>query len=50
MGFEDMKPKFHLPTWFMYIIAYASDAIGWLTGTKLKLNPFAVKMVTMHRW
>ena len=33
------------------VLAYTTcDFIGWLPGTKLKFNPFAVKMVTMHRW
>ena len=50
MGFQDLKSKFALPRWFMFVLAYTCDFIGWLTGTKLKLNPFAVKMVTMHRW
>ena len=50
MGFADMHKKFHLPTWFMFLIAHICDAIGWVTGKRLKLNPFAVKMVTMHRW
>lgn len=50
MGFTDLEQKWHLPTWFLYLIAYAANVIGALTGKKFKLNPFNVRMLTMHRW
>lgn len=61
MGFKSLHKKFHLPAWFMMTIAYITVFIGniWaaLTGTpkhvinyKLKLNPFAVKMLIIHRY
>ena len=61
MGFTSLHSKFHLPTWFMMTLAYITVFIGniWsaLTGTpkhiinyKLKLNPFAVKMLVIHRY
>ena len=32
------------------IIAHICDLIGWLMNVKLKLNPFNIKVLTMHRW
>ena len=48
-GFPSLHGKAKLPLWLMMMVAHICDAIGWLTGTKIKLNPFAVKMLTMHR-
>ena len=50
MGFTDLYQKFHLPVWLLYIVAHAADVIGWLLGKKFKLNPFNVKMLTIHRY
>jgi len=50
MGFTDLTTKMHLPVWLLYIAAYCANVIGWITGRKLKLNPFNVKMLTMHRY
>lgn len=61
MGFTSLFTKFHLPTWFMMGLAYVTVFLGnvyaSLTGTPkhvvnyhLKLNPFAVKMLVIHRY
>lgn len=50
MGFTDLYSKFHLPIWLLMSIAHACDAIGWMIGKKFKLNPFNVKMLTIHRY
>jgi nucleoside-diphosphate-sugar epimerase len=50
MGFDDLTRSRHLPVWFLTIVAYLCNVIGFVTGTKLKLNPFNVKMLTIHRY
>jgi nucleoside-diphosphate-sugar epimerase len=50
MGFPSIHNKWHLPFWFIMPIAYLCSFVGWLFGTKFKLNPFSVHMMTMHRW
>jgi nucleoside-diphosphate-sugar epimerase len=50
MGFQDLEQKMHLPTWFLYMIAYMANVVGMLIGKKFKLNPFNVRMLTMHRY
>ena len=50
MGFTDLTTKFHLPVWLLYVAAYIANVVGFLTNRKLKLNPFNVKMLTIHRY
>jgi nucleoside-diphosphate-sugar epimerase len=50
MGFTDLTRKAHLPIWLLYLAAYIANVIGFLTRRKLKLNPFNVKMLTIHRY
>jgi len=50
MGFESVFRKVKLPYHLMLAVAYACSFVGWLLGIRVKLNPFAVKMVTIHRW
>lgn len=50
MGFASVWSKYKLPTWLLYPLAYACNVVGWALGTKLKLNPFNVRVMTMHRW
>lgn len=50
MGFVDLNTKFHLPVWLLYAVAYVADVIGYLIGKKFKLNPFNVRMLTIHRY
>jgi sterol-4alpha-carboxylate 3-dehydrogenase (decarboxylating) len=61
MGFTSLWSKMHLPTWFMmaiaYLVLYVGNFYSLLTGTpshivnfKLKLNPFAVKMLVINRY
>jgi len=50
MGFTDLFQKMHLPVWFLLGLSYICNIVGWLLHTKLKLNPFNVKMLTIHRY
>jgi nucleoside-diphosphate-sugar epimerase len=50
MGMPDLHTKFSLPVWFLYVCAYVANGIGWVIGKKLKLNPFNVTMLTIHRY
>lgn len=60
MGFHSLWKKFHFPTGLMMVVAYLvvffGDIFAFLSGTpkhvinyKLKLNPFAVKMLVIDR-
>ncbi len=50
MGFDSIWQKYKLPVWLLMPLAYVCDAVGYVAGMKLKLNPFNVKLMTMHRW
>lgn len=61
MGFTSLWTKMKLPTWFMMLLAYITVFIGniysYISGVPkhvvnyhLKLNPFAVKMLVIHRY
>lgn len=50
MGFPSLWSKFKLPLFLLMTIAYACNVFGWFTGMRLKLNPFNVTVLTMHRW
>lgn len=50
MGFDSIWSKFKLPYWLLMIVAHMCDAIGYIFGLKLKLNPFNVNVLIMHRW
>jgi len=50
MGYTSLYDKFKLPTGFMMVVAYVCNVIGFLIGRKMKVNPFTVKMLTIHRW
>jgi nucleoside-diphosphate-sugar epimerase len=50
LGFADLEKKAHLPVWFLYIVAYIANVVGFIIGKKLKLNPFNVRMLTMNRY
>lgn len=39
-----------IPRWLILGVAYCCDAIAWLSGKPLKLNSFAVKMLTIDRY
>jgi nucleoside-diphosphate-sugar epimerase len=42
--------KLRLPAWFILPIAFAAQLLGSLLGRKFKLNPFAARMLMIHRW
>lgn len=50
LGFEDLEKKFHLPVALLYAVAYVCNVLGFLLNKKFKLNPFNVKMMTIHRY
>ena len=50
MGFTDLFSKFHLPIWLLMMVAYAANCLGYCLNKKFKLNPFNVKMLTIHRY
>ena len=50
MGFVDLTTKFHLPVWLLYMVAYLANGVGYIIGKKFKLNPFNVRMLTIHRY
>ena len=50
MGFTDLESKIHLPKWLLYAVAYICSFVSLLTGIKFKLNPFVVRMMTIHRY
>lgn len=50
VGFDSIEAKFHLPRWFLLILAFISEVVAFILRTKFKLNIFNVKVLTMHRW
>ena len=50
MGFVDLTTKWPLPLWLLYGVAYVANVIGAIIGKKFKLNPFNIRMLTMHRY
>eukprot|EP00618_Florenciella_parvula_P024918 CAMPEP_0119524194 /NCGR_PEP_ID=MMETSP1344-20130328/39172_1 /TAXON_ID=236787 /ORGANISM="Florenciella parvula, Strain CCMP2471" /LENGTH=402 /DNA_ID=CAMNT_0007562647 /DNA_START=113 /DNA_END=1321 /DNA_ORIENTATION=+ len=50
MGFVSIWSKSKLPRMLLMIIAHICDFVGMVLGVRIKLNPFAVKVLTMHRW
>ena len=61
LGFQSLHSKMHLPGWFMlalaHVVLYIGNLFAAITGIPqhrinyhLKLNPFAVKMLLIHRY
>jgi len=50
MGFDSLFSKMALPYYLLRVIAFVCDCIGSVTGKKLKLGWFTLKMMTIHRW
>eukprot|EP00611_Tribonema_gayanum_P031056 TRINITY_DN8833_c0_g1_i1.p1 TRINITY_DN8833_c0_g1~~TRINITY_DN8833_c0_g1_i1.p1 ORF type:complete len:366 (-),score=106.07 TRINITY_DN8833_c0_g1_i1:422-1489(-) len=50
MGFTSIWTKTKLPYLLLMVLAYICNVIGFLLRTKMRLNPFNVKMLTIHRW
>lgn len=50
MGFTDLTTKWHLPVYFLYVVAYVGSILTKLSGKHFKLTPFNVKMMTMNRY
>ena len=49
-GFASIWDKYKLPSWLMFPIAHICDWVGWALGRRMKLNPFNVRVLIMHRW
>lgn len=50
LGLPSISAKLKLPRTFMMCIAYICHCVGLMMGVKVKLTPFTVKLLTMHRW
>eukprot|EP00049_Salpingoeca_infusionum_P001616 m.49690 g.49690 ORF g.49690 m.49690 type:complete len:408 (+) comp11114_c0_seq2:246-1469(+) len=50
LGFRSLTTRWKLPTWLLFPVAYLSSFVGWVLRRPMKLNPFNVRMLTMHRW
>ncbi len=50
VGCTSVFAKFRLPKWFILPLAYLVSLLGLLFRTKFKLNPFAARMLMIHRW
>ena len=50
VGCTSVFAKFRLPKWFILPIAYLATALGMLMRRRFKLNPFAARMLMIHRW
>lgn len=50
MGWTSLYSKWSLPRWFLMPLAFLCLWFEKLTGIRMKLSPFVVRMMTMHRW
>ena len=50
VGCRSVFSKFRLPKWFILPLAYLCSLVGALLRRKFKLNPFAARMLMIHRW
>jgi len=49
-GLTPLSKKFPVPSGIIYPIGRLCDLITTITGIKLKLTSYAVRMITIHRW
>lgn len=51
LGQESLFNKFKLPGWsFMYPLGRLCELVGYITGKKLKLTTFSVRMLLINRY
>ncbi len=50
IGCTSLFMKAKLPFLLMMFVAYICNVLGWILGRKMRVTPFTVKMLTMHRW
>jgi nucleoside-diphosphate-sugar epimerase len=50
LGCRSVFTKLKLPFTLMLAVSYLCNVVGLLLGRKLKLTPFTVRMLTIHRW
>jgi len=50
MGYDSLYSKASVPSWVIMPVAYVLQFVGWVCGIKFRLNPFAVRMLLIHRW
>jgi nucleoside-diphosphate-sugar epimerase len=48
-GLPSLEDKFHLSEWILYPAAYACLFFNKFRSVPLRLSPFTVRMLTMHR-
>eukprot|EP00005_Dracoamoeba_jomungandri_P003104 CAMPEP_0174260696 /NCGR_PEP_ID=MMETSP0439-20130205/10306_1 /TAXON_ID=0 /ORGANISM="Stereomyxa ramosa, Strain Chinc5" /LENGTH=623 /DNA_ID=CAMNT_0015344999 /DNA_START=50 /DNA_END=1921 /DNA_ORIENTATION=- len=48
-GIKSIKTKAKLPYWLLSPVAHAGKFVGSVTGKKVKLTPFSLQMITIHR-
>jgi len=49
-GFTSLHAKFHLPVFLLRGVAYVGGVIEALTGKQVKITPFTVQMLLIHRY
>jgi len=49
-GATSLYKKFRVPSFIMYTIAYVGQMITWFTGSKFRITPFNVTMLTIDRY
>ncbi|UPR04493.1 steroid dehydrogenase [Chloropicon primus] len=50
LGYNSLYSRMAVPGWLITPIAHLVAFAGYLLGRKFKLNPFAVRMLMIHRW
>ena len=50
LGYGSLYDKHAVPGWLITPVAHAVQAAGYFLNRKFKLNPFAVRMLMIHRW
>eukprot|EP00667_Euglena_gracilis_P014509 EG_transcript_15039 len=50
LGCQSLFTKFKLPFHLMLLVGYVCNVIGFVLRRKLKLTPFTVRMLCIHRW
>jgi len=50
LGYKSLYSRMAVPGWLITPIAHIVEIAGKILGRKFKLNPFAVRMLMIHRW
>ena len=49
-GLPSLHGKFHIASGILWAVAYAGTAFTTFTGKQIKITPFTVKMLLIHRY